>query len=69
LQAALEKAGYQIVSQKMIVYRPERRNVATGMVAIILTLMEKVSSFFPNGPFRMLMIAKPIQNQEMHNLS
>jgi len=61
LRQTLEKAGYEITGTKMISYRPERRNLATGLTASILRRIEEASQFFPNGPFRVAMLARPKQ--------
>jgi len=56
---ALEKSGFEVRATKMVCYRPDRRNLATGVVAAALRIIESVSRFLPSGPFRILMTAQP----------
>ncbi|NQV46743.1 MAG: class I SAM-dependent methyltransferase [Rhodospirillaceae bacterium] len=59
LGKTLERAGYEVTTTKMVAYRPERRNLATGLTASILRFIEIFSRYFPNGPFRVVMMARP----------
>ena len=61
LMRVLEVAGYEVTGHKMIPYRPERRNIATGIMAWGLRLIERISVVVPDGPFRIVMVAHPKQ--------